>query len=132
MFILQEMKHFDLEPKLGFLTWVRPGSVGRNFFFDQTWDQAEELVAYYSGRGVAARNYNIEIETALADGVNLLVVANGTSGNMLARALTFLAKDMFLVYAHLGVKQNIVENNRTLQDYYNMFLFAAARANRGA
>lgn len=129
--IIDEMKKFGMTPKLGFLTWVRPGSVGRNFFFDMTWDVAEELVEHYRSRGYESKNYSIEIETALNEGVNLVVFANGTSGNMFGRIFTFLVKDAFIAYAHTGIKENIVENNRTLQDYYNLFLLAAARANGG-
>lgn len=128
--IVKQMKLFGVTPKLGFLTWVRPGSVGRNFFFDATWDTAEELVAHYKNQGFEAKNYNIEIETALNDGVNCIVFANGTSGNMLARALSFLVKDALVLYGYAGIKESIVENNRTLQNYYNQFLYAAAQVNR--
>lgn len=127
--LLKIVKGFGLKPKLGFRTLVRPGSVGRNWFFDQTWEQAEYLVEHYTKLGYQAKNYNIEIETAIADGVNLMVFSDGATGNIFSRALLFFTREPFLVYFHAGIKEVIIQNNRTLQDYGNHFLFAAAMVN---
>ena len=128
--LIKFAKQFKIRPKIGFLTWVRPGSVGKNFLFDQTWEQAEYLVDYYKKKGFQAKNYSIEIETAVADGANVIVFATGASGNIFARALKFFAKDPYYIYFHAGIKENIVENNRTQQDYFNEVVLACALANR--
>lgn len=127
--IIKAAEDFGLKPKIGFLTWVRPGSVGRNFYFDQTWEQAEDLVKYYTEKGYEANNYNIEIEKALDDGCNIIVFANGTSGNMHIRTLSYVANIMPLALPHIGIKENIVENSRNFKDYYNLVIYCAARAN---
>lgn len=128
--LLKVVKGFGLKPKIGFRTLVRPGSVGRNWFFDQSWEQAEYLTEHYTKLGYQAKNYNIEIETAIADGVNLMVFSDGATGNIFSRALLFFTRDPFLVYFHAGIKEVIIQNNRTLQDYSNHFLFAAAMVNK--
>ncbi|MBU0707350.1 hypothetical protein KKG41_03185 [Patescibacteria group bacterium] len=127
--LIKVVQSFGLKPKIGFRTWVRPGSVGRNFFFDQTWEQAEYLVEDYKKQGFRAKNYNIEIETAVADGCNIVVFATGAGGNIFSRALLFFTKNPFVVYFHGGIKEVIIQNNRTLQDYYNNFLLGAAMVN---
>ncbi|MDP3964960.1 MAG: hypothetical protein Q8Q20_04915 [bacterium] len=124
------VKSFGLKPKIGFRTLVRPGSVGKNFLFDITWEQAEYLVQHYRKKGYQARNYNIELETAVADNVNILCFATGATGNVVSRALLFLTRDPFVVYFHGGIKETIIQNNRTLQDYTNHFIVAAAFVNR--
>jgi predicted methyltransferase MtxX (methanogen marker protein 4) len=128
--MIKFVKQFKLKPKIGFLTWVRPGSVGRNFFLDQTWEQAENLVCYYEKKGYQAKNYNIEIETAIVDKCNIIVFATGPSGNIFNRAIAFFTKDPFIIYLHVGIKENIVENSRTQQDYFNNIITAVALANR--
>lgn len=128
--ILKKIKGFGIKPKIGFLTWVRPGSVGRNFFFDQTWEQAEYLVNYYQKKGYQAKNYNIEIENALKDSANLIVFANGTSGNMLSRVFMYLTKDPFYLLFHTGIKEVIMENSRNIQDYFNLIVGAVAFVNQ--
>ena len=95
----------------------------------QTWEQAEDLVQYYTAQGIAAKNYNIEVEKALEDGVNIIIFANGTSGNMHFRSLVYCANIAPLALPHLGIKENITENSRNMKDYYNRVLFVAARAN---
>ncbi len=127
--LIKVVEGFGLKPKIGFRTWVRPGSVGRNFFFDQTWEQAENLVEHYKKEGYRAKNYNIEIEIAVADGCNIVVFATGAGGNIFSRALLFFTKNPFVVYFHGGIKEVIIQNNRTVQDYYNNFLLGAAMVN---
>jgi len=126
--LIKKMNGLKIKPKIAFLTWVRPGSVGRNFFLDQSWEQAEYLVKYYNKKGYKVKNYNIEIETALNDGANLICFATGASGNMFSRTLAFLVKNPFYIYFHTGIRENIIENNRTVQDYFNMVLGASAFA----
>lgn len=128
--LLAVVKSFGLTPKIGFRTLVRPGSVGRNWFFDQSWEQAEFLAQHYTKLGYQAKNYNIEIETAIADGVNLMVFSDGATGNIFGRAIQFFTRDPFMVYLQGGIKEIVIQNNRTLQDYGNHFLVAAAMVNR--
>jgi len=127
--LIKMAEELDVKPKIGFLTWVRPGSVGRNFFFDQSWEQAEDLIKHYSDKGYEAINYNIEIEKALDDGANMIVFANGTSGNMHVRTLTYCCGINPLAMPQIGIKENISQNSRNFKDYYNLMLFTAARAN---
>ena len=123
------LKDFGLDPKIGFLTWVRPGSVGRNFFYDLTYEQAEDLVEHYKGKGIDAKNYNIEIETALAEGCNIVVPVNGAAGNMMFRTMTFLADLPLFADQIVGIKEIIVENSRNQKDFSELLAYAAAVAN---
>lgn len=124
------LKSINIKPKLGFLTWVRPGSVGRNSFFDKTWYQAEKLVAYYSQKGYEAKNYNIEIEKALENNCNFIVFANGTSGNMFFRTMNFVNNKKPIIAFFSGIEEAIVPNSRNENDYYDLVLSAVALANR--
>ncbi len=127
--LIQLAKDFEIKPKIGFLTWVRPGSLGRNFFFDPTFEQAEDLVKHYTEKGYEAVNYNIEIEKALDDQANIIIFANGTSGNMHNRTYAYCANIMPLALPQTGIKENITQNSRNYKDYYNLVLYCAARAN---
>lgn len=124
------VQDFGLTPKIGFLTAVRPGSRGRNFFLDMTYEIADECVEWCQARGLAAKNYNIETETALEDGCNIIVPPNGVAGNQMLRAIKFLADLPLYSNVLLGVKEHIADSFRNEKSFFNYFIYLAARLNR--
>ena len=57
---------------------------------NQTYEDAEFIVDYFAKKGIDARNYAIEIETALKDGCNIIVPPNGMVGNQIFRTLVLV------------------------------------------
>lgn len=121
------MKMFDIPVKMGVLTSVRPGSLGRNSFLDDTYKQADEITALYSKR-FEIKNYNIEIETAMRDNCTLIIEPNGATGNQVLRVLMFLA-GMKVWVPMAGINETVVEIFRTSDDFSQHILFCSALIN---
>lgn len=124
------IKNFGLKPKIGFLTAVRPGSRGKNFFLDLTYEIADECVEWCFQNGLEAKNYNIETEKALDDGCNILVPPNGVAGNQMLRTIKFLANLPIYASVILGIKENIVESFRNEHSFLNYFIYLTATINK--
>lgn len=125
---LEFLSKFNIAPKIGFLTAVRPGSRGRNGKLDETYQDADYLVDYYTKKNLIAKNYNIELETAFNDQANIIVTVNGIAGNQTSRALVCLG-GLKWVLPVLGIKENVNENFRNETDFFHHLIFAVARAN---
>ena len=123
------LEEFKIKPKIAFLTAVRPGSRGRNFFLDISYESADFCVTECEKKGWQAKNYNIETEKALADEANIIIPPCGAVGNQMYRTYTYIANMSPLAIVHMGVKENIVEHSRNETELLDRFIFATARAN---
>ena len=121
---------FGVKPHVGILTAVRPESVGRNAVVDETWTQAEKVVDVLSHQKIDAKNYNIEIEKALSDGCNIIVMPNGAAGNQVFRACAFVMRRGLLASLSLGIDEVICENSRNEKDFGRYISMAVALVNR--
>lgn len=110
------MKEFGMVPKVAFFTGVRPGSVGKNPKMDQTWYDAEALTKYFNEQGIEAKNYNIELDTAIKEGSNLIVPANGMIGNQIFRAI-HACGGRVLICPRVGLPHVYEDDSRTETDY---------------
>jgi len=126
--IAEFMKNLGWEPKIGFFTSVRPGSVGKNPKMDGTWRDAEKCVKYFKAKGYNAINYNIETNTAVEDGANLLTPVNGMVGNQMFR-MVLLCGGKILIAPHINFPHVYEDCSRTEKDFLWHIKYAAAWAN---
>lgn len=121
------LRDLGISPKVGVLTAVRPGSRGRNFFLDLSYEVADDCVQWCVKKKIDANNYNIELETALEDGCNIIIPPNGIAGNQMLRMSTFVAGLPLYAMPLIGVKEHIVESFRNEKNFLNYFIYLAAR-----
>ncbi len=126
--IAEFMKNLGWEPKIGFFTSVRPGSVGKNPKMDQTWHDAEECVKYFKEKGYDAVNYNIESNTAIEDGANLITPVNGMVGNQMFR-MVLVCGGKILICPRMNLPHVYEDCSRTEKDFLWHIKYAAAWAN---
>ncbi|MDP3964831.1 MAG: hypothetical protein Q8Q20_04230, partial [bacterium] len=79
----------ELIPKVAVMATCRPGSYGKDPLMSKSFDEAEAVVKHLTEKGIEAKNVHIELENA-AIWANLIMAANGTTGNQIFRALVYL------------------------------------------
>jgi len=126
--IAEFMRTLGWEPKIGFFTSVRPGSIGKNPKMDQTWHDAEKCVQYFKEKGYNAINYNIESNTAIEDGANLIVPANGMIGNQMFR-MVLVSGGKCIICPRINLPHIYEDTSRTEKDFEWHIKYAAAWAN---
>lgn len=126
------------KPKLGFLTSTRRANYqNRQVDVDnddlqwsyRTWESAEYLVDYYGKKGFAAKNYEIHVEHAVADGCDIVCVAEGPIGNGMFRGAFFLGGAKYIAGPRMAMPIPYEDTSQSEQDYYDHFPFVAAMIN---
>lgn len=139
----QAISHFmktelNITPKIGFITGVRhetyqrKGKVreGVQGVLNKTYEDAETLSRYFRKRKVHAKNYAIEIETAIQDGCNIIVPPNGMVGNQIYRTLTLIGGGRVLTASRINLPHPYEDNSRSEVDFGNHIKWLAAWINR--
>lgn len=99
---------------------------------DKNYEYGEALVEYLKKRGVKADFFNIEFETAVEAGVNIIIPSIGQVGNAFARSLVFFSADWEIVsmlplhFRPLIVQHTFKTGHGKL--FYNVIIAAAAEA----
>lgn len=133
--VVRFMQHeLDVKPVIGFITGVRQATYHRRKHarsgvqrqLNLTYEDAEYLAAYFCRRGVKAKNYAIEIETALNQGCNVIVPPNGMVGNQIFRSLAFLGGGKLLMCPRINLAHPYEDNSRNETDFENHVRFLAA------
>lgn len=124
------------KPKLGFLTSTRkanykPGtSTNPDLLWSWgTWESAEYLVDYYTKKGFEAKNYEIHVEHAIADGCDIICVADGPIGNGMLRGAMFVGGATFFGSPRIAMPMPYEDTSQSEQDYFLHFPFLAAMIN---
>lgn len=131
------IKEWGVEPKVAITTGIRiptyerkkdvkDGWVG---MLNKTHEDAEHLVAELKKEGIGAKNYEIESNTALKDGCNLLIAPNGMVGNQMFRMLLFSGAKI-LAATRVGLSKFYEENSRTEKDFEFHVKWIAAMINK--
>jgi predicted methyltransferase MtxX (methanogen marker protein 4) len=114
-----------VKPRLGFMTGIRHEtyqrrknkSNGIQRMLNKTYEDVEVLVNYFRKKGVAAKNYTIEIETAIQEGSNIIVPPNGMVGNQIFRTLTLIGGGKILAGSRIGLPSPYEDNSRSETDF---------------
>ncbi|OGY43119.1 MAG: hypothetical protein A3J62_03395 [Candidatus Buchananbacteria bacterium RIFCSPHIGHO2_02_FULL_38_8] len=128
---------FDYKsPKLGFLTSTRKANYKKEptdnpdlAWSWKTWESAEYLVDYYTKKGYRAKNYEIHVEHAVADGCDIICVAEGPIGNGIFRGAFFLGGAKMVAGPRLAMSIPYEDTSQSEQDYFVHFPFVVAMIN---
>jgi len=124
--IIRFMKaELDIKPKIGLITGVRHETYARKKeikegvqgILNQTYEDAEFVVDYFTKKGIDVKNYTIEIETALNEGCNIIVPPNGMVGNQIFRTLAFLGGGSLLTGSRANLPHPYEDNSRGETDF---------------
>jgi predicted methyltransferase MtxX (methanogen marker protein 4) len=114
-----------LKPKIGFITGVRHETYERKKgtkkgvqkILNQTYEDADFIVDYFTKHKIEAKNYAIEIETALKEGCNIIVPPNGMVGNQIFRTLVLVGGGKFLACSRANFPHPYEDNSRSETDF---------------
>ena len=124
--IIKFMKaELRMKPKIGFITGVRHETYARKKeikegvqgILNQTYEDADFIVDYFAKKGINAKNYAIEIETALKEECNIIVPPNGMVGNQIFRTLAFLGGGSLLTGSRANLPHPYEDNSRGETDF---------------
>lgn len=124
--IIKFMKaELGIKPKIGFITGVRHETYGRKKeikegvqkILNQTYEDANSIIDYFTKQEIEAKNYAIEIETALKDGCNIIVPPNGMVGNQICRALVLIGGGKVLTGSLANLPHPYEDNSRSETDF---------------
>ena len=124
--IIKFMKEeLEIKPKIGFITGVRHETYRRKknikkwpqSYLNQTYKDAEYCVRYFKKKKVQARNYAIEIETAVEDGCNIIVPPNGLVANQIFRTLILIGGGKILTASRTNLPHPYEDNSRSETDF---------------
>ncbi|UYP45697.1 hypothetical protein NEF87_001982 [Candidatus Lokiarchaeum ossiferum] len=85
-------KSLGIKPKIGILSGGRLGDIGRDSWIDQTIADAEKLCSQLQQMYplYSIKHYQVLIEQAMMEQVNLLIAPEGIAGNLIYRTLVHL------------------------------------------
>lgn len=124
--IIKFMKaELGIKPKIGFITGVRHETYERKKeikegvqkILNQTYEDANSIIDYFTKQGIEAKNYAIEIETALKDGCNIVVPPNGMVGNQIFRTLVLIGGGKLLTGSRANLLHPYEDNSRSETDF---------------
>jgi predicted methyltransferase MtxX (methanogen marker protein 4) len=130
------VRKWDILPSIAVYTGVRhdtyarrtghlEGVIGK---LNQTYEDAEWIVAGLAKKGLVAKNCAIDLNVAIEEGFNIHIPVNGMVGNQAFRA--FLAGGGGLLAApRLGISRLYEDNSRTEKDFHFHVLWIVAQIN---
>lgn len=114
-----------IKPKIGFITGVRhetyerrkEAKEGVQKILNQTYEDANFIIDYFTKQKIEAKNYTIEIETALKEGCNIIVPPNGMVGNQIFRTLVLIGGGKLLTGSRANLPHPYEDNSRSETDF---------------
>ena len=120
------LNQLGLDPKIGILSGGRRDDLGRDALVDKTIEEADKLIEQENNKNIV--NYNILIEDAIKDKVNIIIAPNGMSGNLIYRTLIHLGNGKSHGAPYLNIKKPIIDTSRVapFNEYLSAIYFACA------
>lgn len=124
--IIKFMKaELGIEPEIGCITGIRHETYERKreikkgvqAILNQTYEDANFIIDYFAKKGIRAKNYAIEIETALKEGCNIIVPPNGMVGNQIFRTLVLIGGGKLLTGSRANLPHPYEDNSRSETDF---------------
>jgi len=118
-------KELGITPKIGFITGIRHETYQRKKkqtgwpmdYLKETYEDAEYGVRYFKKQSIEAKNYAIELNTAVEEGCNIIVPPNGMVGNQIFRAVVFLGKGKLISASRANLPHPYEDNSRNEKDF---------------
>ena len=127
--VINFIKKFDIEPKIGLLSPVTHGDVGTNKEADRLYNDAEYIEKYLKEKDYIVEHFTTRIEKAIPN-CNFVVAANGMIGNQTSRALWLIGGAGRLIFLPILTDKFIFEDtSRSEKDFSQHIVFATAWAN---
>lgn len=131
-------EELEVEPKIAIMTGRRSETYERkkdsndeiDKILNKTYEDAEEVVKKLTEKGINAKNYSIEIETALKEGCNIIVPPNGMVANQIFRTLVFLGGGKILTASAANLPHILEGGSRSEKDFLNHIKWVVAWANK--
>ncbi|MEM2144736.1 MAG: hypothetical protein QW279_05210, partial [Candidatus Jordarchaeaceae archaeon] len=124
------LQKLGISPKVAILSGGRAGDIGRDPMVDQTIRDAEEAVKIVKEKNITQniQNYQILIEDAEKDKVNLILAPDGVSGNLIYRTLVHLGKGSSYGALYTNLPKTIIDTSRAgpIKEYVGAIIFASA------
>ncbi|MDD4900872.1 MAG: hypothetical protein PHS62_02040 [Patescibacteria group bacterium] len=123
-------EEFKIEPKIGIMSSLRPTSHHGNYpELDRVADLNTKFCEYLVSKGLEAKEYYFEYETAVWEKCNLIFPATGLVGNAWLKALIYLGDWNMIAcpYVDLGVIYE--DGSRNEKDFFWHIVHAVAMAN---
>lgn len=87
------LSSYKIKPKVGLITGIRPDSykrkknikTGVQGELNKTFVDAKKISKKLNKKGILAKNYSVEVETAVEDNCNIILFPNGMVGNQVIR-----------------------------------------------
>lgn len=126
-----------MKPKIGCITGIRHGTHKRRrkikkwpqSYLNETYRDAEIIVKYFRRKGVVAKNYAIELSTAIEDGCNIIIPPNGMVGNQIFRVLCLSGGGKVIIGPRINLPHVYEDNSRNEKDYSYHLKWVVAWAN---
>jgi predicted methyltransferase MtxX (methanogen marker protein 4) len=133
-FMSEELK---MKPKIGCITGVRHETFKRRknikkwpiSYLNQTYKDAQAIVRHFNKKGITAKNYAIELSTAVEDGCNIIVPPNGMVGNQIFRAVSLIGGGRIVICPRINLPHVYEDNSRNEKDFSYHLKWVAAWAN---
>lgn len=114
-----------ITPKVGFLTGIRHDTFTRRkendewpiSYLKETYEDAQYGVEYFTKEQVEAKNYAIELSTALDEGCNIIVPPNGMVGNQIFRSLCLVGGGRIVAAQRANMPHPWEDNSRNEKDF---------------
>ncbi|KKU13579.1 MAG: hypothetical protein UX17_C0013G0006 [Parcubacteria group bacterium GW2011_GWC2_45_7] len=136
--IAKFMKSWEMDPLVALYTGVRHETYKRRKkqvegvtgILNKTYADAEWIVGKLAKKGYHAKNFSIELDTAVGEGYNIHIPVNGMVGNQIFRVILFCGGKI-LAAPRLGLSRCYEDNSRTEKDFAFHVKWLTAWINQG-
>ncbi|NHI91740.1 MAG: hypothetical protein EAX96_04490 [Candidatus Lokiarchaeota archaeon] len=123
------LKQLGIDPRIAILSGGRRDDLGRDTQVDKTINEADQIISWINKENIKnSKNYNILIEDAIQDKMNVILAPNGMSGNLIYRTLIHLGNGKSHGAPYLNIKKPVIDTSRVapINEYVSAISFASA------
>ncbi len=115
----------DEKPSVGILSVGHPDIIGRDVNIDKWITEAEKLVNELKKEGVDAKHYYMNMEEAVEEGRNFIVMPDGVSGNIAFQSLAILGGGAAIGAPVINLPRIFIDTPAITKNYVDAIAFAS-------
>ncbi len=115
----------DERPSVGILSVGHPDIMGRDANIDKWMEEAEKLVKELKKDGIEAKNYYMDMEAAVEEDRNFIVMPDGVSGNAAFQSLAILGGGAAIGAPIINLPRVFIDTPSITKDYVDAIAFAS-------
>ena len=112
-------------PSVGILSVGHPDIIGRDANIDKWIKEAEKLVKELKKDGTEAKNYYMDMEAAVEEDRNFIVMPDGVSGNIAFQSLAILGGGAAIGAPIINLPRVFIDTPAITKDYVDAIAFAS-------